>query len=98
MRYPEPENVADLCAMASALAQFLKREVVRLDGPAAAARTKLVYDAVYLPLLILLSHYAGRYVESKDWQLLWQPLQEDLADTQLRIVIEILNCLQLPPN
>jgi hypothetical protein len=95
MRYPEPENVADVCAMALALAQFLNRELVRLDGPAAAARTKLVYDAMYLPLLILLSDYAARYVESEDWQLLCQALQEDLADTQLCIVIEILDCLQL---
>ena len=95
MRHPEPENVADVCAMALALAQFLNRELVRLDGPAAAARTKVVYDALHLPLLILLSHHAARYVESEDWQLLCQPLQEDLAGTQLRIVIEILDCLQL---
>ena len=48
MRYPEPENVADVCALASALAQFLNRELVRLDGP---GRFITTVDLAWNPML-----------------------------------------------
>ena len=59
---------------------------------------KEVYDVVYLPRLIALSHQTSRYVKFEDWQLLCQPLHSDLADAQLGIVIKLLNSLVMALN
>jgi hypothetical protein len=63
---------------------------VRVEGGYVKPGVKEMYDAVYLPRLITLSHQANRYVQSEDWQLLCQPLHPDLADAQLGIVLELL--------
>jgi hypothetical protein len=90
----EPESPAQLSAMASFLCQSLERELLYLaSGRPVSPQMKEMYDAVYLPRLIAFSHQAGRYVEYPDWQLLCQPLHPDLAASQLRIVVEILDLI-----
>ena len=95
MASPEPENVALLRTVATTLSQCLERELVllRFEGGRTTPQMKEVYDAVYLPRLIALSRQAARCVVFADLQLLCQPLHPDLADTQLRIIVELLYSL-----
>jgi hypothetical protein len=97
----EPEHLGQLFTVALTLSQSLERELRHLEGKRSASRMKEVYDAVYLPRLVAVSHGANRYVESQDWQLLRQPLHPDLADSQIRIVVEMLQRLVMglsPPR
>ena len=93
MPSPEPENVAQLSTAAVMLSQCLERELVHVTGGRVKPGVKEVYDVVYLPRLIALSHQASRYVKFDEGQLLCQPLHWDLADAQLGIVIALLNSL-----
>lgn len=90
MTSPEPENVARLCTLANWLSQNLARELGYLGGGNATLRQKQFYDEEYLPRLCAFSEHAGRHRAFVDLQLLRQPLHRDLAATQLRIVLELL--------
>ena len=87
----EPEDILRMSATASILSVALERELVQLyRGSRRRLCIQEVYDTVYLPRLIAISHQANRYVEDEDWGVLRQPLQPDLAPTQIRIVLEML--------
>ncbi|HLK63266.1 MAG TPA: hypothetical protein VKU19_07490 [Bryobacteraceae bacterium] len=93
MAFPEPESQAQMCTTASVLRQCLERELVHFEDGLPAERIKDIFDAIYLPRLIALSHQANRFVEYQDWQLLCQPLQKDLVATQLLVVTEVLDLI-----
>lgn len=90
----EPENIANLCSLANWLVQGLARELLHLGTDNNVTRhQKEVYDELYLPRLIAFSEHAGRHKALDDLQILRQPLHPDLAATQVRIVIELLQLI-----
>jgi hypothetical protein len=93
MASSDSENIANLHGLANWLSQSLTRELVRLGGANATPGMKELYDQVYLPRLVTFSEHAGRHRAFEDLQLLRQPLNPDLAATQLRIVIELLQLI-----
>ena len=90
---PERDNVVHLRTLANWLAQSLARELVHLGFATATQRQKEFYDAVYLPRLVAFSEHAGRQFTFEDLALFRQPLHRDLAGTQLRIVLELLELI-----
>src|SRR5579872_1761701 len=89
----DPENIDEMLSLANSLRQSLERELRQIERCRRPDGIQQIYDLVYLPRLIALSHHANRYVEFEGWQLLCQPLHTDLAETQIRIVIEMLGVL-----
>ena len=94
MTPPEPENSAKVAALARWLGQSLSRELCRLEGIGPVSpKMKEFYDGVYLPRLIALAKQVDRRVAFEDMPLLYQPLHPDLAATQIRFVLELLELI-----
>ena len=87
---PDPEQIRKLRTIAEALLRYLERELVHSDcRRRPAAQMKDLYDAVYLPTAVALAD-GLRSLELDNLSILRQPLCEELASTQLRIVLELL--------
>lgn len=95
MLSPDRERALRLCTTANVLAQSLERELIRLDEGFIPHLFQEMYDAVYLPPLSSLSYEATTYMAHEEWRLLCEPLHLDLAETQIRIVLEVLDLLVL---
>src|SRR5947209_5276062 len=88
----DPEWPAKSRILASALSVDLKRELVRLEGDQPPWPMKAVYDVVYLPQISALADsLEGRGIP--DVMLLRQRLWEELATTQIHIVLEFLHAV-----
>jgi hypothetical protein len=85
----DPEDAARL--LASVLSNGLERELLKIERGHSLRAVKDVYDTVYLPKLIALIQYGNGCGNSRDWQLLREPLHPDLAVAQLRFVLELLH-------
>lgn len=94
----DTENVAQLSALARWLGQSLGRELIQVERGGRPEKIKELYDAVYLPRLAALGRQAKRYIVSDDWHILCQPLHADLADTQIHIVVEMLDLIVMALN
>jgi hypothetical protein len=82
-------NQAKLMAFVAELLQSLEWELLHLEfGRRPARQMKEVYDAVYLPIAKALAD--GITTSAAEAAILHFPLWEDLASTQVRIVLEIL--------
>jgi hypothetical protein len=85
---PTPENIALFRTSAIALAQDLERELVRLDkGRRFEIPIEHIYNSVYLPSGAAL---ADGLAGIQELQMLRQPMTAELAQTQLRVVLELL--------
>jgi len=86
---PSPDYTLIVRTRIQALAQDLERELVHVDlGHRPSWQMKAVYDAVYLPVASKVAD--GLEAFCFDLSILRLPLSEDLAATQLRIILEVL--------
>ena len=89
LRRDDPEKI-QLRTLMTALAQDLERELIHVElGHRPGWQMKAVYDAVYLPI-------AGRAADGLqafclNASILRLPLCDELAATQLRIILEVLH-------
>ena len=88
-RRDNPEKI-QLQMLVSVLAQDLERELVHVElGHRPGWQMKSVYDAVYLPIATRAADGLTRF--RFDASILRLPLWDELAATQLRIVLEALH-------
>jgi hypothetical protein len=93
MAPPDPKIVARMRASAHSLHQNLSRELARIEAAGWTEDFQNIYGDVYLPRLTALALEAEHLIVFADWPLLAQPLDPDLAATQIRLVLELLRLL-----
>ena len=88
-RRDDPEEI-QLRTLMTVLAQDLERELVHVElGHRPGWQMKSVYEAVYFPIAVRVAD--GLKAFRFDASILRLPLSDELAATQLRIILEVLH-------
>jgi hypothetical protein len=88
---PDLYETVIIVATTNSLSRHLERELLQIElGNLPVGRLKDIYDTLYLPAGSALADGLDLFTSTADWDLLRQPFCQELATTQLRLVLELL--------